>query len=104
MLRQTEIIFPIHQIENNPESSETLEIKRKDFEGQNKRLYDLLMSGKRLTFLDAISNHGISDLRSRARDLSLMGILYSKEFISGTRSKVWYMTEEQIEYNKTKIT
>lgn len=51
MLRQTEIIFPVHQIENNPESSETLEIKRKDFEGQNKRLYDLLMSGKRLTYM-----------------------------------------------------
>lgn len=104
-------IFQVHAIqmkahlyENNPESQETLEINRRSFEGQNRRLFELLMRGERLTFSDAFIKHGITDIRRRAKDLTdMMGVLISKEFIEGTRNKIWYMDFEQREYNKQRL-
>lgn len=99
MLRQLDI-FETHQSENNSESQETLSINKESFQGQNKRVYELLMSGIQLTFSDAFIKYGISDLRRRAKDLTdNNGVLLSKKFTEG-RAKVWFMDEEQIRYNK----
>lgn len=93
-------LFETHKHENNPESQETLELKTPEFVGQNKKLFELLMFGKTLTFFQAITEHGISDIRRRAKDLKDKGgFKISKEFMPGTRVKVWYMTEEQIKEN-----
>lgn len=99
-LQQT-ITFPVlHQVENNPESQETLELKQDAFKRQVDKLAYLLMNGKVLTQQSAMNDYGISDLRSRSRDLSKNGYLYSKSFINESRVKQWYMTKEQIEFNK----
>jgi hypothetical protein len=89
-------LFSAHLMDNNPESTATLTINRKSFEGQNKRLFDLLMQGHILSFSDAYIKHGISDVRRRAKDLKDIGKFeLSCEFIPGTRNKVWFMTDEQ---------
>ena len=100
MEAQLQINFNPHRQENNPESQTTLELKRKEFTGQNKLLYQLLMNGTELTFYDAMVKYGISDIRRRSKDLTdNNGILLSKKFINGMRTKIWFMTPEQINTN-----
>lgn len=104
MSLQTQISFPSHNFDNNIESQITLEVCRKSFEGQNLLLYNLLMSGKKLTFIEAIRDCGISDIRRRSKDLTdVMGVQLSKSFIEGTRNKVWFMSSEQIKFNQEKF-
>jgi hypothetical protein len=103
MYSQLSIDFKTHTVENTSEGMLTLKINKESFEGQNKKLYNLLMSGCKLTFSDAFINHGITDIRRRSKDLTdEHGIEISKEFINGTRNKIWYMTIEQIKNNSIK--
>lgn len=62
--------FTTHTRENNSESEKTLIINKKSFEGQNAKLFNLLMSGAILTFAEAFITHGITDIRRRAKDLT----------------------------------
>lgn len=97
-------IFDTHYPANNVESTETLTINRKSFTGQNLRLFTLLMRGVKLSFHDAFTVHGITDIRRRAKDLTdIGGFQISKKFLFNTRCKLWYCTPEQIEFNKNKL-
>ncbi len=97
-------LFETHCNDNNQESNNTLNINRKSFEGQNKKLFNILMRGYKVSFSDAYILYGISDIRRRSKDLvDMMGVQISKQFIPGTRNKVWFFTPEQIKYNSTLI-
>lgn len=94
-------LFTTHAHENNQESQLTLAINQRSFQGQNKKLFDLLMSGKSLTFRQAYIEHNISDIRRRVKDLRDIGGFYiTDKFIGTSRDKEWFMTENQRAMNK----
>lgn len=100
---QAEFNFPTHQRENNAESEQTLSICNKTFRGHNKIIFDLLVAGEKITFDVAVKQYNITALPRRIADLALnMKFQISRGFIEGTRKKVYYMTPEQIEFNKLK--
>jgi hypothetical protein len=58
-----------HQQENNHASRVHLEENREKFSRQCQQVYDLLISGVRLTMKSAINEYGIGDIRRRIKDL-----------------------------------
>lgn len=100
---QAEFNFPTHQRENNAESEQTLAICNKTFRGHNKIIFERLMGGDKIDFSIAVNEYNITALPRRIADLVLvMKYQLSRGFIEGTRKKYYYMTPEQIEFNKLK--
>jgi hypothetical protein len=89
-----------HERENNAESEQHLYSNRKHFEGECRRLYDLLMSGKRLTVYSALVEHRISSLPRRYLDLVQAGVEATAEPMAGTRIKEYFCSESNKEHNK----
>ena len=94
----------VHTRENNAESEQHLYKHKKHFEGKCKKLYDLLISGHRLTVYSALVEHGIASLPRRFLDLTESGVMATSETMTGTRIKEYYCTPEQIQYNLNLIT
>lgn len=91
--------FKIHSKENNSESESHLKENEVHFSNQCKKLFDLLMTGERISFADAFIKYQISDIRRRAKDLTdCMNVELSKEWQG--KIKYWFMTSQQIENNK----
>ena len=66
---QLNLDFNPHREENNYQSRKHLEENRDKFSAQCAKVYDLLLSGVRLTTFNAISEYGIGDIRRRIKDL-----------------------------------
>lgn len=101
--KQGEMNFRVHEVENNTEMQYHLEENRKHFSAQCKKVFNLLMSGKELTVLSAITEHGISSLPRRLMDCSLNGVKYSERWFkpeSGAKYKVWFMNEDDKKKNQ----
>lgn len=97
-----QLTIDLHERENNAGSQAHLNEHREHFEGQCRKLYDLLMSGNRLTVYSALVEHGIASLPRRYLDLTQMGVEATAESMVGTRIKEYFMTETQIKNNKQK--
>lgn len=89
----------VHSKENNAESHQHLYTHKKHFEGQCKKLKELLMAGNRLTVYSALVDHGISSLPRRFLDIKQAGVQATSMPMTGTRIKEYYMTPEQIKNN-----
>lgn len=106
--KQGEIPFVVHLAENTAESQEHLDDNRLHFGAQCTKVFNLLMSGEKLTVLEAITKHGISSLPRRILDLigpeSLRtGIAIGSYWVkpeNGVKYKTWYMTEADKEWNR----
>jgi len=96
MLRHTNItpdLFSVHEYESNGESQTILDNNRYIFSADCKKVYDLLMSGKRMTVKEMDVD------RSRLSDLKRQGFKFSFELKEG-RYKVWFCSSEDKEFNK----
>lgn len=96
-------IFQTHAFENTPSMQKHLDENRGHFGKQCRKVFDILMSGERLTVRSAMLKHNISSAPRRFLDLKNNGVLFTDDFIreeNGKAFKIWYMTREQIEYNK----
>lgn len=99
MNQQTELDFTItsgyphvHQHENNSASQHHLEKNKNHFKAQNKKVLDLLMSGKRLTVLGAANDYQVMSLPRRIGDLrEINKITIQDRFIPGTRIKEYWI-------------
>ena len=96
---QTQIDF-IHGGENNRESETHYEANLTHFSKQARLVFELLMSGKELTSIKAMSEYFIVHVARRICDLKEAGVVFSERWEG--RLKVWYMTEENINQNKNK--
>ena len=98
------VIIEPHKIENNEESQQHLNSKRKVFGGQNKAVYDFLMAGHAITVAGAINGciggKKISSLPRRLADLREAGYKHSDVWNEARTEKVFYMSAEDIAYNK----
>ena len=97
-----EATIPVHEKENNRESQDYLNENRDRIIKSCRKVFDRLMRGERLTVVFATLN-GISSLPRRAMDLEAVGFLLNKPwvYVDGKKShKEWFMTPEQIEFNK----
>lgn len=99
MYKQSSIDFPVHVCESNRESEGYLESNKKRIVSNCRRLIELLMAGERLTCNEMYSKYGIGDGRRRICDLKEAEIRVS--FETNFKVKTWFMTEEDIAYNKT---
>lgn len=100
-LQQT-ITFPtVHLFENNAASQCHLDDNRVHFSKQCLKVFDWLMTGEGLTVLWA-ANNGVASLPRRIKDLKACGVLIddSWSFAMCAKVKYYYMTKEQIEFNK----
>ena len=100
---QTEINFETHVRENNFESEQNLYENRKHFSAQCQKVYELLMSGDRLTVYCAIVKCNVNSLPRRILDLKKMGVKLHDQFIPETRIKEWWMTPDDILTNKNNL-
>ena len=80
-----ELNFQIHKRETNPESESYLEAGRKAFSKNCKTLFNLFMSGERITS----NNSPVGDFRRRICDLKENGV--KLHFDTNGRIKTWYM-------------
>jgi hypothetical protein len=107
MLRQFEMNFDVHLLENNAQSQIHLDENRDKFSIQGTKVYSILMNAETLTVADALIYHGISSLPRRILDLKQAGVLITDIWITnqyGKRThKAWFMTEEQRKYNREKF-
>lgn len=79
-----------------------LEANRNHFGGQTKIVLELLMKGESVSSRDMFDRFNIVDCRARLFAIRKKGYLVTEErIVGGKGSKVWRMTKEQIEYNKT---
>lgn len=111
MLRQSniqqEFDFSVHLMENSVISQIHLDENRVKFTKKCKETLDLLMSGIKLTVLEAHAVYGISSLPRRIMDLRKdNGVLISDDWILKDGKKdhmYWYMTSEQLKFNREKF-
>ena len=90
---QLNIDFSKKPPENNMASQAHFEAHKDKFNEQCQKVYDLMMSGQRLTTLSALQ-HGIGDLRRRVKDLIDYGNApVQKRWIecNGSRYKEYYL-------------
>lgn len=101
--KQVEIEFMLHDLENSVHSQAHLEENRKHFSAQCLKIFNLLMAGKELTVLSAITEYGISSLPRRLADLILNGVKITDKWVKpteGAKYKVWFMTEDDKKANR----
>jgi hypothetical protein len=86
-----------HREENNYQSRKHLEENRERFSAQCKQVYDLLLSGVRLTVLSAITEYGISSLPRRILDLKEH---FRREGIDVEIKDCWVKTDSKERYKE----
>lgn len=101
MSLQTAIEFPVHRIENNAGSQRILETNSMHFTQQCRIVYNCLMASNSITTTQALGL-GIGDLRARIRDLKKINKVAISERLIERRFKEWFMTEEDITFNREK--
>lgn len=99
---QHQINFQTHEHENNSCSEQHLYEHKVHFSKKCQNVFDLLMQGCVLTNQDAM-DRGIHSISRRACDLIEQNIELTRDFITGTRLRKYYMTGEQIKQNKNFI-
>lgn len=96
--------FTVHEIENPPEQQEHLDNNREYFSKQCTKVFGLLMEGKRLTVLNAITEYGVASLPRRLKDLKENGVHINDEWVvinpDKPKIKVWFMNEETKVFNR----
>lgn len=92
-------------VQNNRESQRQVESNLKHFTGQNLKVFDYLMNGKRLNSTTGIQLFRIIDMRARMHAIKNAGFKFHIEVIPNSHGmKEWFMTKEDIEFNLNKIT
>ena len=78
---------------------------RPHFSGQTKWILDQLLSGRKISGLIAAKEFNIQDVRARIYTLKkVLDLNISEEkIIGGHGAKNWYMTNADIEFNKSKL-
>lgn len=97
-MAQSELIFPIHQIENNPESEQHVADNKIHFSKKCILLLQKLCNGERLKFADEVKT--IGDLRRRSLDLIQKGIPVQRTFEGSI--KEYYLIQSDILWVKRK--
>ena len=95
--------FVVHAHERGQQNQQILNANRAHFNKQMRQVFDLMMSGIRLTTCRAVSEYQIGDLRTRLSDFRKIGVHFTQETIIG-RYKESFMTEEDIKFNLKFIT
>ena len=97
-MKQIEMNFnKEHEAENNTESDNMYLDGLDHFNHQCRIVYETLLTGRKLTFRDALIYLGIGDLRRRCKDLKdLYKIPVKDRYIEGTRFKEWYLEKDYI--------
>lgn len=92
----------LHDRENNPTSEDVLHRPKtqKDLKAQTIRIFDMLMRGKTLTTWQMFVIHKIMSPPRRMSDLKLNGYKFSKKEVKDSRTVVYFMTQDQIDYNR----
>ena len=86
-----------HALENNTESDNMYLDNLDHFNKQCRIVFEQLMTGRSLTFRDALIGFGIGDLRRRCKDLKdLYKIPVKDRYVNNTRFKEWYLEKEFI--------
>ena len=101
--RMGEVFRPeiqVHKAENNHVSQQILNCNRKHFGKQTKKIFDILMTGEKLTQIDAAVKYKVHSLSRRACDIIDSGYELTRELCAGSRLMVYYMNHEQIRKNK----
>ena len=101
---------PIHQpvsyeivsAQNNAASTEHYEKKKKKFGGDRRKVFDHLMNGGEITFLEAANNFGVMSLPKRIEEMrKQFGVHISDRWNNQNRDfKIWFMSEEDKKYNR----
>lgn len=89
---QTELDFTTHQRENSPQSEAHLRTHKKHFSKQCAKLYEILMSGRKITVFEAYLE-GISSCPRRVKDLKDMGIKIDNERVPGAKYVRYFITK-----------
>jgi len=76
-----------HERENNAESEQHLHDNYEHFSIQLRKVYDLLLSGVRLTQLGAANEYGINSLSTRISELKANKIEVKKEWLRDEKGK-----------------
>lgn len=97
-MSQSELNFPVHQIENNPESERHLTDNKIHFSKKCILLLQRLCNGERLKFAEEVKT--IGDLRRRSLDLIQQGIPVQRTFEGSI--KEYYLLESDILWIKSK--
>lgn len=97
---QTELF--LHERENNPTSEAVLKQPKtqKDLKAQTTRIFNLLMGGKTLTVTKMFVTYKIMSPPRRIADIKLNGYRVSVKPIRNSRRVVYYMSTEDVTYNK----
>ena len=100
---QTDILFPVHEIENNTESQKNLDENKIHFSAQCLNLYNWLINGNNITNYKAITEHGIAALPRRIKDLKNNGVKISDKWSdeSSPKFKIYFMSDDDIKENRT---
>jgi Helix-turn-helix domain len=99
---QIELLFTenvSHQ--NNAQSQKQLEDSLGHFNKQCSIVLKHLLTGQKLSGMQAITYYKIIDIRPRIATLKKSGILISEQKIQGAHgAKEWFMSETEIVFNK----
>lgn len=88
---QSQLVFPIHERENNAESEYQLHQHGAHFSKQCLTVLDAFRRGEVLTTGKALIKYEIGDLRARVRDLRDAGVKVQDRYVTGTRFKEYYL-------------
>lgn len=83
------INFNPHFKENNSESESTLHAQFERLKGNNKKLYEALMRGERLTGAIIVSRYGMLEYRRRIKDLKAAGLDVKEVTLKGGVKEWW---------------
>jgi hypothetical protein len=91
----------VHSKENKPENQEQLDNNEAHFNKQCKKVFDLLMGEEVLSSKVGVVKFNMMDVKRRIKDLRDIGVRISDAPIAhGHGAKAWFMTYEDMEYNK----
>ena len=103
---QTEIDFTriVHDHER-PETNGHLKSNYDRFTAQAKQVYDLMMSGKRLTMVMCLNEYHIGSVSARISELKKKGVPIQKEWEMDddnkrTKNRVYFISPEHFEKQK----
>ena len=97
---QTQLNFEVHQRENTPENEARLNDNKERWGEQTKKLFNYLMTGKRLNADSAMSVLGIRHLPRRKKDLTEFNGVKISGGVWENKLLTVFMTHEDIEFNK----